>query len=104
MKNSDLIKALAILSFIFVLTGCKNNAVRPTLLGGYLVNDFFPLKVGNKWAFNYNMNDRYDISNMYNAKGILTWEVIENKSPSDFVVRSTLAAVRHYFCSRSKQK
>ncbi len=97
MKPSHLIKAIVFLIFTFILIGCKNNAVRPTLLGGYLVNDFFPLKVGNKWTFNYNMNDRYDITNMFNAKGILTWEVIKSKSPNDFVIQSTLDAVRHYF-------
>lgn len=99
MNFTNYLKLAAIISFSLILTGCKNNATKPTLLGGYLVNDFFPLKVGNKWTFNYNMNDRYDITNMYNSKGTLTWEVIENKSPSDFVVRSALAAVRRYFNS-----
>ncbi|MHB8852374.1 MAG: hypothetical protein ACYC6P_03325 [Ignavibacteriaceae bacterium] len=81
----------------FIFFGCKKSSSNPVSSGSYLVNDYFPLKVGNNWTFNYDLVSRSSSYNNYESIGILNWEITSSKSSSDFEIRSILNATRHYF-------
>ncbi len=95
MKYIQFLTFSLFISFIFF--GCKKSSSNPASSGSYLVNDYFPLKVGNNWTFNYDLINRSSLPITYEAKGILTWGIISSKSSSDFEIRSILDATRHYF-------
>ncbi len=82
----------------FAAIGCGKKLYNPESAGAYLDNDYFPLKTGNKWVFNYDLVNRDD-SNYYEAKGTLSWEIINKKSDSEYEFSSVLNSVRSYYQS-----